>query len=61
MPSAAAEQEDAPAIAAVEVAATNEDNVSLTVPIDGADDGAVDAPSQAEGGEGEGAGAGAEG
>ena len=28
---------------------------------DGADDGAVDAPSQAEGGEGEGAGAGAEG
>ena len=28
---------------------------------DGADDGAADAPSQAEGGEGEGAGAGAEG
>ena len=58
MPSTAAEQQDAPAIAAVEVAATNEEAVSLTVPIDGADDGACAAKAREQGGgAAEGAGA----
>ena len=58
MPSTA-EQENAPAIAAVAVAATNEEAVSLTVPIDdGADNGTCAAKAREQGGgAAEGAGA----